>query len=83
MRENFTYGSVGRAPGNRCLYPEADHKGLRSLVPSLRSVAPELKRSAYKIFHLLVGLNKSSKSYKIMTNNSFKKELSWQRNFRL
>ena len=22
MREIFTYGSVGRAPGNRCLYPE-------------------------------------------------------------
>jgi hypothetical protein len=24
MREIFTYGSVGRAPGNRCLYPEPD-----------------------------------------------------------
>jgi hypothetical protein len=24
MREIFTSGSVGRAPGNRCLYPEAD-----------------------------------------------------------
>ena len=23
MREVFTFGSVGRAPGNRCLYPEA------------------------------------------------------------
>ena len=23
MSESFTYGSVGRAPGNRCLYPEA------------------------------------------------------------
>ena len=22
MREIFKYGSVGRAPGNRCLYPE-------------------------------------------------------------
>lgn len=22
MREIFTYGSVGRAPGNRCFYPE-------------------------------------------------------------
>jgi hypothetical protein len=22
MRESFAYGSVGRAPGNRCLYPE-------------------------------------------------------------
>jgi len=26
MRESFTYGSVGRAPGNRCLYPEPDHR---------------------------------------------------------
>ena len=24
MREIFTSGSVGRAPGNRCLYPEID-----------------------------------------------------------
>lgn len=24
MRESLTSGSVGRAPGNRCLYPEAD-----------------------------------------------------------
>ena len=24
MRATFTSGSVGRAPGNRCLYPEAD-----------------------------------------------------------
>jgi len=22
MREIFTYGSVGRAPGDRCLYPD-------------------------------------------------------------
>ena len=27
MRETFTYGEVGRAPGNRCLYPEADSQG--------------------------------------------------------
>jgi hypothetical protein len=26
MREIFTSGSVGRAPGNRCLYPEFDSK---------------------------------------------------------
>ena len=26
MREIFTYGSVGGAPGNRCFYPEADRK---------------------------------------------------------
>ena len=24
MSELFTYGSVGRAPGNWCLYPEAE-----------------------------------------------------------
>ena len=26
MREIFTYGSVGGAPGNRCFYPEGDAK---------------------------------------------------------
>ena len=26
MRETFTSGSVGRAPGNRCLYPESDRQ---------------------------------------------------------
>ena len=26
MREIFTYGSVGGAPGNRCFYLEADPK---------------------------------------------------------
>ncbi len=26
MRESFTYGSVGRAPRERCLYPEPDRK---------------------------------------------------------
>ena len=28
MREIFTSGSVGRALGNRCLYPEPDPKNL-------------------------------------------------------
>ena len=39
MRESFTYGSVGRAPRKRCLYPEAVgvkiaviRKGLANLV---------------------------------------------------
>jgi len=32
MRESFTYGSVGRAPRERCLYPEADRKKPRPLV---------------------------------------------------
>jgi hypothetical protein len=27
MRESFTYGSVGRAPRKRCLYPEPDRRG--------------------------------------------------------
>jgi len=31
MREIFTYGSVGRAPGNRCLYPERDTEGFAAL----------------------------------------------------
>ena len=35
MRETFTSGSVGRAPGNRCLYPEPDCLQ-RSLVPRSR-----------------------------------------------
>ena len=26
MRESFTYGSVGRAPRKRCLYPEPNRK---------------------------------------------------------
>ncbi len=29
MRETFTSGSVGGAPGNRCFYPEADGVGFR------------------------------------------------------
>ena len=35
MRETFTSGSVGRAPGNRCLYPEGDGEQ-RPLVPRSR-----------------------------------------------
>ena len=34
MREIFTYGSVGRAPRKRCLYPELDrviYAGLRKI----------------------------------------------------
>jgi hypothetical protein len=27
MREIFKSGSVGRAPGNRCFYPEARRRG--------------------------------------------------------
>ena len=28
MREIFTYGSVGGAPGNRCFYLEVENQGL-------------------------------------------------------
>ncbi len=35
MREIFTYGSVGGAPGNRCFYPELDRKRPRLLEFSL------------------------------------------------
>jgi len=34
MREIFTYGSVGRAPGDRCLYAEPDRKGRRPILKS-------------------------------------------------
>jgi hypothetical protein len=39
MREIFTYGEVGRAPGNRCLYPEQrTGKTMRLLAFSLSSL---------------------------------------------
>ena len=42
MREIFTYGSVGRAPGNRCLYPEIDAENVCSLTGNLLGGASEL-----------------------------------------
>jgi len=49
MRETFTSGSVGRAPGNWCLYPEGD--GLqRPLVPRSR-FQPRLTRGVRPKFH--------------------------------
>jgi hypothetical protein len=43
MRETFTSGSVGRAPGNRCLYPEADafQRPLRSRFQARLSASVE------------------------------------------
>jgi len=39
MREIFTSGSVGRAPGNRCLYPEVGQRTRCPIVcSSLRSL---------------------------------------------
>lgn len=35
MREIFTYGSVGRASGNRCLYPEEGPGYLRGVLESM------------------------------------------------
>lgn len=50
MRETFTSGSVGRAPGNRCLYPEGDGSQ-RPLVPRSRYFQ-RLTRSAQHYTHL-------------------------------
>jgi hypothetical protein len=41
MRESFTYGTVGRAPGNRCLYPEPDRENVAAF-PKAVSAAGEL-----------------------------------------
>ena len=51
MRETFTSGSVGRAPGNRCLYPEGD--GLQ--LPLRFSFQPRLTLSVMLVLgaHLL------------------------------
>ncbi len=43
MREIFKSGSVGRAPGNRCLYPEADSQLRRC---ALRMPAADVRRFA-------------------------------------
>jgi hypothetical protein len=49
MRETFTSGSVGRAPGNRCLYPEADCLQ-RPLVPRCapRQLKPYPRESGWE-----------------------------------
>ena len=40
MRETFTSGSVGRAPGNRCLYPEGAGGITRAAPPASTTVGP-------------------------------------------
>jgi len=61
MREIFTSGSVGRASGNRCLYPEPDNlQAARFAVPLSRHVTA--KRSSYK---LQVSLALGGKSLKL------------------
>src|SRR4029450_2186007 len=50
MRETFTPGSVlGRAPGNRCLYPEADalQRPLRSRFQA--RLSRSVRRSAWRV----------------------------------
>src|SRR5205823_2351557 len=49
MRETFTSGSVGRAPGNRCLYPEGDGCQ-RPLVPRCapRQLKPYPRESGWE-----------------------------------
>ncbi|MDM8523694.1 type II toxin-antitoxin system VapC family toxin [Desulfococcaceae bacterium HSG8] len=50
MREIFTSGSVGGAPGNRCIYPEAD--GKKSLEPI--HLARTILTAAYGIADCIV-----------------------------
>ncbi len=46
MREIFTSGSVGGAPGNRCFYLEADIKKRRSsFLVALLFAAADVRRS--------------------------------------
>jgi hypothetical protein len=66
MRETFTSGSVGRAPGNRCLYPEPDclQRPLRSrcwqqVSASVRLLARKLREGmSYGLPHLAVVLHR-------------------------
>jgi hypothetical protein len=63
MRETFTSGSVGRAPGNRCLYPEADAFQAR-LSAGVRRYACVALRDHELLstnFHLRAGLKKGGK----------------------
>jgi len=49
MREIFTYGSVGGAPGNRCFYLEADSKSGVSLRYTLLLTAADARRFSVAI----------------------------------
>jgi len=52
MREIFKSGSVGRAPGNRCLYPEGDGKG-RGGADALSFLGPAPDQNVSYKFHYL------------------------------
>ncbi len=43
MREIFTYGSVGGAPGNRCFYLEEDFQTCRGFCKKTAKATPALK----------------------------------------
>jgi len=51
MRESFTYGSVGGAPGNRCFYPELGQQK----APLLRCSTRRLSENALlpKLFRIV------------------------------
>jgi hypothetical protein len=53
MRETFTSGSVGRAPGNRCLYPEPDRlqRPLHSRFRRRVSFGVRQRNSAESAYH--------------------------------
>jgi len=56
MRENFTYGSVGRAPGNRCLYPEP-HK----LITFQKLRLEEENRIEFRLGYYMIGVKLGAK----------------------
>jgi hypothetical protein len=53
MRETFTSGSVGRAPGNRCLYPEGDVLQLTLRFSFRARLTPSVRGAADKAAHLM------------------------------
>ncbi len=71
MRESFTYGSVGRAPGNRCLYPELDGVLLRS-TPQVKAKElldePLLLEKGNEVILTVKGLVSQSHSYTSMAH---------------
>ena len=53
MRETFTSGSVGRAPGNRCLYPEPDCLQLALRARFRQQVSVSVQGAADKAAYLM------------------------------
>ena len=67
MRKIFTYGSVGRAPGNRCLYPEADAKS-RAAEKRRSSLPSKDIRQRFKAYLQLFGLTSCLFGYTLYIN---------------